>query len=189
MKPRSHLFAVSCPLVLVGAVWLSGCSRPAVPLKLTGRAVTWTEGPEDARKPGLTEATVWYAVTEDGQRDIVVWVDLGRDGAQKYGETSGSAHLEGVGRRIKWEAVAVRDGKLSVTINGTTYDAANGRLFLVSTMGYQDKPSVVQLDRDVTQLKRRFEAARSLDVERDALKEFAKNDPEVTRFFVERGKR
>ena len=189
MKPRPRLFAVGGLLVLVvGAVWLSGCSRPAVPLKLTGRAVSWADGPEDTRKPGLTEATVWYAVTEDGQRDDVVWGDLGRDGTQKYGEYNGVVDLEGAGRRIKWEG-AVRDGKLSVTINGTTYDAADGRLFLVSTMGYQDKPPVVQLDRDVTQLKRRFEAARDIVVERDALKEFARNDPEVSRFFVERGRR
>jgi len=65
-----------------------------------------------------------------------------------------------------------KDGKTGhVTIDGNKFDLANGTLFLVSA---RREYTVKQLKRDMT----RFESAEEL------FKDFAKNDPEVIKFFM-----
>jgi acylphosphatase len=66
-----------------------------------------------------------------------------------------------------------KDGKTGrVAINGTTYDLADGNLFVVSAAG--DHSQVKQLRRNLSELK----------FERENLEAFGRNDPDVSEFFT-----
>jgi hypothetical protein len=74
---------------------------------------------------------------------------------------------------VEWRAETA-DGKTGViAINKTEYDLADGRLFLVSTVG--GKPQVRQLKRDSFGSQQGGEGLRIL----------AKDDPEVRQFVAD----
>jgi hypothetical protein len=107
---------------------------------------------------------------------FVVWSDL-PNGASGSGGTDASGgasytghHQSAKGRRVEYRAKTT-DGKSgSVTIGGTDYDLAKGSLFLVSTSF--DPPKVAQISFDLSGFPKG-----------DALKEYAKSNPEIRDFF------
>lgn len=190
MSRYSRAFAIGCRWLLVfGTFWLSGCgSRPSIELEQL-RSVTWTDQGKDNRVPGLDEAQVWYAGTKDGKQPVVIWADIGSTG-KNYGEQSGgsgttrfvSAHVDARdGRRVEWRWEARGDGGLVLTINGSAHDLSKGSLLLVSTRG--GSGTVLQLDRDLSQLKPQFDSGFPEDMRVAALMEFAKGDQAIAGFF------
>jgi hypothetical protein len=189
MGRNNRAIAFGCSLLLaVGVTGLSGCgNQPSVELEQT-RSVFWMDQGKGDRVPGLEEARLWYAATRDGQQAIVIWTDTGP--AKGYGERLGgsgtdrfvSAHAEvGDGRRVEWRWEARSDGGLMLTINGSTYDPGKGSLLLVSTRG--GAGTVLQLDRDLGQLKPHFDSSFPEEKRVAALKEFAMGDQAITAFF------
>jgi hypothetical protein len=93
--------------------------------------------------------------------------DRGCDGAECRGYIG--SHKR---RKIEFHC-RTKDGKSgTVKINGTTYDLANGSLFLVSTSG--DEVRIKQLNRDMTR--------QTFDEE--SLTAFGKGDAEIVEFFT-----
>jgi hypothetical protein len=74
------------------------------------------------------------------------------------------------GRRFEWE-VQTADGKTALfKIDDTSYDLADGRLFIVTIK--DGKTQVRQLDRDLS----------NVQTDRESIVTFAKNDPDVAEF-------
>jgi hypothetical protein len=129
-------------------------------------------------KPGSTgslhigQTTAWYAAQNSGIA-LLVW-------SNSPGETEG-ASPSGNGYRGSitshgWRVEIVcetRDGTFgTATINGTTYDLANGAAFLVSEK--KGQTSVEQLQRDLSRVKPTVEEIQSL----------AKNDKDIASFIA-----
>jgi hypothetical protein len=106
---------------------------------------------------------------------VMIWHDFSAS-SRGSGSTSdpiyrykGYAESPG-GHRFDWE-VQTADGKTALfTIDGTRYDLAAGRLFIVTA---QDGATLVrQLDRDLS----------SVQTNRESIVAFAKSDPDVAEF-------
>jgi hypothetical protein len=120
----------------------------------------------------------YVSINPEGGLSLVIWSDLqGKGGNTCHSGLFGS-HCEGFfssadGRRIDWEWKAPKEKGGDFQINGTSYELANGTLFLVSTKG--GKVRVTQLDVDLSRVKsgkRGFEA-------------FVKTEPRVAQFIAE----
>jgi hypothetical protein len=150
-----------------------GCSRaPTIPNVGGGGVITWAPAAgKDKSLPGIDGGSVYHLGTA-----FVLWSDTsGGGGGQE------NTHMQGIRLRGSLVAGAGRiefgcdtaDGKSGqVSVNGATYELADGNLFLVATGG--EKPQVKQLKRDLSELK----------FERESLAAFARNDPEIAGFFA-----
>ena len=125
---------------------------------------------------GLEQTSYVFLRWEEGLR-IMIWYD-----ALKSGEGSGSGSTADPiyryhgyaespdGRRFDWE-VQTADGKTALfTIDNTTYDLADGALFLITTAS--GKTEVKQLQRNLS----------DVEPNRDSIVAFSKSDPDVARF-------
>jgi hypothetical protein len=123
--------------------------------------------------------TVSYVDGKQGLA-ILVWCDIsGQAGGSSGNSTSGGAgsaeYASTVraadGRQVAWTWLTPDNAGGKFTLNGTDYDLAEGRLFLVSTK--DGKAVVRQLQRDFSQVRP------------DSLQRFADSDPDVARFITE----
>jgi hypothetical protein len=123
------------------------------------------------------ETTVQYvSMRADRCINLLIWTDaVGSAGTSAQSAVFGSGSVEGFftsadGKRMGWNWNAPREKGGDFRLNGTTYDLANGIVFLVSTRGGQVR--VTQLDLDLSKVeahKRGFEA-------------FANSQPRVAEF-------
>jgi hypothetical protein len=155
---------------------VSGCGRTSSPatLDLGGPSgvITWLPAGKENPLPGIDQGSVYHLGTV-----FVLWDDAAGGG----GGTS-SSNMQGVKcqgsllardrRRVEF-LCETKDGKTGpVTIDGVTYDLADGNLFLISTGG--DQSQAKQLKRSLTELK----------FERESLEAFGRNDPDIAGFFT-----
>jgi hypothetical protein len=160
---------------------VSGCGRtpgPASPdLGGSSGIITWLPSAGKGKPlPGIDQGSVYHLGTA-----FVLWSD-----APGGGSGSSNSNVQGVKcqgtllardrRRIEFHC-ATKDAKTGeVTIDGATYDLADGNVFLVSTAA--DQSQVKQLKRSLTELK----------FERESLEAFGKNDPDIAGFFTKAAK-
>jgi hypothetical protein len=140
-------------------------------------------GPRVGTGTALVGATTAQFATVDGRVAVVVWSDfqspqgvVGSDSSS----TSATVHAQGSCRSAGGASVAWRwetsDGKGgAVTVNGVSYDLADGPLFLVSAKGN---------DVRVRQLKREL----GMPAEAAPFEGLAKEDPDVAGFVAAAGK-
>jgi hypothetical protein len=128
-------------------------------------------------------STTAQFATVDGKVAVVVWFNF-KGKQDVVGSDSSSAsttvHAQGNCRSASGASVVWRwettDGKSgAVTVNGVSYDVANGPLFLVSAKGN---------DVQVRQFKREL----GMTAEAEAFEGLAKNDPELAGFVAAAGK-
>ena len=131
----------------------------------------------------FTGATTAQYATVDGKVAVVVWSNF-KGKQDVVGSDSSSAsttvHAQGNCRSASGASVVWRwetsDGKSgAVTVNGVSYDLANGPLFLVSAKGN---------DVQVRQLKREL----GMPPEAAPFEGLAKDDPDVAGFVAAAGK-
>ena len=128
-------------------------------------------------------ATTAQFATVDGQVAVVVWFNFkGKQDVVGSESSSASTTVQAQGncRSIggahvvwRWETSDGKSG--AVTVNGVSYDVANGSLFLVSAKGN---------DVQVRQLKREL----GMPAEAEAVEGLAKDDPDVAGFVAAAGK-
>jgi len=156
-RPRYDVALIFLAIGLLLAV--SGCSRTTPP------------GPDTAY--GQFEGTgyVFYR-WEQGLR-LMIWHDATGATSSGSGSTSDPVYrVEGQavysdGSTLSW-TIETRDGQnAQFTLNGVSYDLAQGTLFLVRTSG--GSIEVEQLRRDVS----------SVQLERDSILAFAQADPDI----------
>jgi hypothetical protein len=175
MKPM-----VTC-LVTTAWAWIavSGCSRTSAPIgppPLGGPTgvVNWSAA-ADNPLPGVDDGTAYHCGTA-----FVVWGDGDGGGGGSVGTVEGvkvQGHLLARDKRRVEFQCNTKDGKTGqVTIDGMTYELANGNLFLVATGGNQSQ--VKQLKRSLAELK----------FDRESLRAFARSDQDVAGFFTEAAK-
>ena len=170
---------------LVAIAWVcllaSACNRAPVlgspDLGGPNGLITWSASAgKDNPLPGIDQGSVYNLGTA-----FVLWSD-----ASGGGSGSSSANVQGVkcqgsllardGGRVEFHG-ETKDGKAGrVTIDGVTYDLADGNLFLASTG--RDQSQVKQLKRSLSELK----------FERESLEAFGRNDPEIAGFFTKAAK-
>lgn len=140
-------------------------------------------GPRVGTGTAFVGATTAQFATVDGRVAVVVWSDF--KGTQDVtGSDSNSAsttvHAQGTcrsagGARVVWRW-ETSDGKSgAVTVNGVSYDVADGPLFLASAKGN---------DVQVRQVKRELGMA----AEAAPFEGLAKDDPDVAGFVAAAGK-
>ena len=170
---------------LVATAWacmlVSGCGRtpsPASPdIGDPSGIITWSSSAGKGNPlPGIDQGSVYHLGTA-----FVLWSDApGGGGGSSSSDVQGfkcqGSLLARDRRRVEFHC-ETKDAKTGqVTIDGTTYDLADGNLFLLSTAG--DQSQVKQLKRSLTELK----------FERESLEAFGKNDPDIAGFFTKAAK-
>jgi hypothetical protein len=154
-----------------------GCGRmpsPASPdLGGPNGLITWSSSASKRDPlPGIEQGSVYHLGTV-----FVVWSDApggggGSSNSNVQGVTCQGSLLGKDGRRVEFNC-ETKDGKRGpVTVNGVTYDLANGNLFLFSSGG--DRAQVKQLKRSLSEVK----------FERESLEAFGRNDPDIVGFFT-----
>jgi hypothetical protein len=127
-------------------------------------------------------ATTAQFATVDGRVAVVVWSNFKGQGVTGSDSSSESTTVHaggncrsagGAGVVWRWETADGKSG--SVTVNGVSYDLANGPLFLVSAKGN---------DVQVHQLKREL----GMPPETEAFEGLTKDDPDVAGFVAAAGK-
>jgi hypothetical protein len=124
------------------------------------------------------ETAVQYVINSDDRLSVVIWSDLQGKGGNTSRSGLFGSRCEGFfssadGRRIDWEWDAPKEKGGDFQINGTSYDLANGTLFLVSTKG--GKVRITQLDVDLSRVK----------PGKEGFEVFAKTEPKVAQFIAE----
>ena len=177
MKLVKSLVATAWACILV-----FGCSctpGPTGPPDLGGPngLITWTASAgKDNPLQGVDQGTVYNLGTA-----FVLWSDApGGGSGGSSGNVQGVKYQGGLlardRRRVEFHG-ETKDGKTGrVTIDGLTYELADGNLFLVSTEG--ERSRVKQLKRDISNLK----------FERESLEAFGRNDPDIAAFFTKGAK-
>lgn len=163
---------------LICAFALSGCGGPA-PAPPNAAPAPAASLPEVGAGDASVDDTSATFGLWDGGSAVVVWsrIPAGDSGS---GTTDSGAEYHGLhlapdGRQIEWKCTT-DDGKTgSVTIDGKDYDLGTGRLFLAGVEG--DETTVVQLDRDTSQLTDESLAS--------TLEDWLENDDEVKAFFAD----
>ena len=160
--------ALTVSLLLGGFTGLAGCG--AKPHEINAGFGSMAYG----------RTTVSYGSWGDGTA-ILVWVDTeGQAGGGAMTSADG-AHYRGRarspdGRHLEWDCKSA-DGKTGpVTINGATYELANGAVFLVTTRGGNN---------DVRQIQRNLSG---ISVSRESLDGLVKLDADVAKFLAEADK-
>ncbi len=122
--------------------------------------------------PGIDHATVYHL-----GEVCVLWTDASGAITSKpdnsaQGVKSKVSLVTRDGRRVEFRYNSL-DGKPGqMIVDTTTYELANGNLFLVSTAS--DPPTVKQLSGKLTGIK----------IERESLKAFGREDTDVSQFFA-----
>ena len=161
---------IPCILCLCAAAGCTG-SKGTAPRPRVGAGSTFIR------------ATTAQFATVDGRVAVVVWSNFkGKQdvtGSDSSSEST-TVHAQGNCRSTggasvvwRWETADGKSG--AVTVNGVSYDLANGPLFLVSAKGN---------DVQVRQLKRELGMAP----EAEAFEGLAKDDPDVAGFVAAAGK-
>jgi hypothetical protein len=128
-------------------------------------------------------ATTAHFATADDRVAVVVWSNFKGNQNRVVSDSSSESatvHAQGDcrsagGARVVWRW-ETSDGKSgAVTVNGVSYNVADGPLFLVSAKGN---------DVQVRQLKREF----GMPAESEAFEGLAKEDPDVAGFVAAAGK-
>jgi hypothetical protein len=160
---------IPCILCLCAAAGCTG-SRGTAPRPRVGAGSTFIR------------ATTAQFATVDGRVAVVVWSNFKGKGVTGSDSTSESTTVHaggncrsagGAGVVWRWETADGKSG--AVTVNGVSYDLANGPLFLVSAKGN---------DVRVRQLKREL----GMPPEAEAFEGLAKDDPDVAGFVADAGK-
>jgi hypothetical protein len=152
------VFALTC---LIGA---GGCGRPAAAIHLAGTG-SRTVGPtcvtyvDQGHGLALAVWCNWHGGSSGSVRGVA-------NAAEYTGEVKGDT-----GQRVSWKWVTSDNASGSLVLNGTDYDVARGRLFLVSTKS--GKTEVRQLQRDLA------------GVQPDGLQRWADSDPDVSKFIAQ----
>jgi hypothetical protein len=167
---------------------LAGCAPKTAPGVVRGT----TAGPQGV-VGGSTTAGPQGSVTYfswSGKPIFVIWSDAtSTDSRTEQNNSlmkcSGGLTYRGKDarpdRRVAFSA-EIQDDKGKLTINGESYDLAEGALFLVSGVG--DDPQVKQLSRDLTKLK----LGQNVILQPEDLAAFAKDEPEIAAFFAKTAK-
>lgn len=179
MKP----FVITIFAALLGYCFLCGCNRPPSPPapNFAPSGMAFIEPLKKAEAvPGIDRASVYFmgsvfvvwGDSQDGEGgDPISYGDGGRDGSECSGHMG--THK---GRKVEFHC-KTKDGRSGpVKINGTTYELADGNLFLVSTGG--DEVRVKQLKRDMSRQK----------FDQESLAAFGKGDAELVEFFAKNAK-
>jgi hypothetical protein len=126
------------------------------------------------------DTTVQYvSMRGDGAVNLLIWSDAFRSaGTHAESALFGSPRVEGFftsvdGKRISWTWKAPSERGGDFQLNGTSYDLANGTVFLVSTKGGQVR--VTQLDVDLS----------TVQANKQGFEAFAKDQPRVAQFVAE----
>lgn len=167
--------AVACGLVLAGTI---GCSPKSERPSGVANPVWSSDQLGKDKIPGIDQASITCGLWGSRGMAVVVWTDL-PGGSSEFlppvtTKTEGFVfvghHRSSDGRQVECR-IATRDGSTGpVTINGKSFNLAQGALFLVSTTGAQTQ---------VRQLKRDF-----VKLEPGDLMHLAKNDQEIRTFFT-----
>ena len=143
-------------IALIVTILLSGCAPTGGSVhgihERSGSFTHTTESPV----PGLDHASISVIVLKAGPPagvPFVVWSDLpngngGSGGANARGASYDGNHRASDGRRIDFHAASTDGVTGTIVIDETTYDFAQGALFLISTQN--GSTSVKQVEFDVT---------------------------------------
>jgi hypothetical protein len=140
------------PSRLLPALLLAACCgcrpAPVTPGSEQTGSVTWSMPADGSGVPGLDGGSCYFI----GSR-FVVWAADGRGGGGGS-STSGSAGTKGDGyvllnggRKVAFNFTLPAGGAGKATVDGTDFDLAKGRLFLVKPAG--DKLEVRQVDAEL----------------------------------------
>jgi hypothetical protein len=162
---------------LLALICLAGCGQRNTVYGVAPSSATWMSSTSNP-VAGVDEASVTFVTLKAGPPDgvpFVVWFDSaleasGRGEGSVRGAFYEGHHRANHGPRVDFLA-KTSDGKTgSITIAGVEYDFSKGSLFLISTL--QDPPTVAQISLDLTGFPKG-----------NAIKEFAKSNPQVRGFF------
>jgi hypothetical protein len=187
MRTRSTTRGLDClALAACLALWLAGCGFQSSPVvtKSANATVTWAKN-DASGVAGIDFAGVNVDLYERpilGETVVLVWAgfhpvqwESGGQGGVSDGRDTFRANsmMESIvpGKRIQCEVTFHRDDPGTLTMGDERFDLSHGTLFLVSLA--KGKPVI-------RQLKRNWSGAQ---LSESALKEAARNDSEINRFF------
>jgi hypothetical protein len=157
--------ATACP-ILAGTLFLLGCGGPTPPQGSGTGFVAWERFKEINPKAGINKAHANYGVWKDDGLVFLILTDfVGSSRDHSSGKGTGSDKYEGRhkatdGQKVEWQCETA-DGKTGkMIINGSSYELAEGSLFLDSTRG--GKVEVRQVQRDLLKVKPDQESVEKL---------------------------
>src|SRR5262249_415994 len=144
-------------IALLGAFCLPGFGGDSQPEGSGTGNIAWERFKEINPKAGIEKAQASFGIWNDGRLAFLIVTDFAGSGRERSrGKGVGAEKYEGQqkagdGRKVEWQCETA-DGKTgTMTINGSSYELANGSMFLVSTRG--GKAEFRQVKRDLLKVQ------------------------------------